>query len=73
VVEKVRHIVPVGRHLWEVDVYEGLLAGVVVAEVELDHEDEVFERPSWVGDEVTGNPRWRKVNLLAERVGRLAG
>lgn len=58
VVEKTRRRVPVGSHVFEVDVFEGDNAGLVVAEVELGAPDEAFERPDWLGREVTGIPRY---------------
>lgn len=58
VVEKTRRRVPVGSHIFEVDVFEGDNAGLVVAEVELGSPDEAFERPDWLGREVTGIPRY---------------
>lgn len=57
-VEKVRHLVRVGRHDWEVDVFSGANAGLVVAEIELDAVDEIFERPPWIGREVTEEVRY---------------
>ncbi|MFW2388618.1 MAG: CYTH domain-containing protein [Polyangiales bacterium] len=64
-VEKVRYTVPLGRHVWEIDVFEGANAGLIVAEIELSAEDEVFERPEWLGDEVTDDPRYFNSNLVA--------
>jgi len=64
VIEKVRHLVPVGRHTYEVDVFGGALDGLVIAEIELDHEDEAFERPGWLGAEVTGDPRYYNSALV---------
>ncbi|MDZ7752423.1 MAG: CYTH domain-containing protein [Gammaproteobacteria bacterium] len=55
-IEKTRHHVPHGGHLWEVDEFAGDNAGLVVAEIELASADEAFERPSWVGDEVSDDP-----------------
>lgn len=55
---KTRHYVTVGRHLWEVDEFEGDNAPLVVAEVELASESEPFERPDWVGEEVTQDHRY---------------
>lgn len=55
VIEKTRYEVPVGSHIFEVDVFEGAHKGLTIAEIELAHEDEVFEKPSWLGQEVTGN------------------
>ena len=63
IVEKVRHLVNVGKHVWEVDEFEGENAGLVVAEVELDHPDERFEKPDWVGEEVTHDVRYYNTNL----------
>lgn len=65
-IEKVRHTLRVGRHIWEVDVFEGENAGLVVAEVELESEDESFDKPDWAGDEVTADPRYFNSNLVAK-------
>jgi adenylate cyclase len=62
-VDKVRYRVRAGKHLWDLDVFAGENAGLVMAEVELAAEDEVFERPDWLGDEVSGDPRYFNVNL----------
>lgn len=62
-VEKHRYKVPVGAHTWDVDVFEGANAGLIVAEVELGAEDEVFERPGWLGEEVSDDPRYLNSNL----------
>ena len=48
---------------WEVDEFLGENAGLVVAEIELESEDEVFELPSWIGDEVTSDARYYNSNL----------
>ena len=53
VIEKVRHHVPFGTLLWEVDVFAGENEGLVIAEVELEHENQHVDLPSWVGAEVT--------------------
>lgn len=63
-IEKVRYHVPVGKHTWEVDVFSGDNEGLVVAEVELSDEDEVFERPDWLGDEVSDDTRYYNVCLV---------
>jgi len=63
-IEKVRHTLVVGGHTWEIDVFEGDNAGLVVAEVELATEGEVFERPPWLGTEVTDDPRYFNSNLV---------
>ena len=65
IIEKVRHRIPIGRHVFEVDEFQGDNAGLIVAEVELADEAEAFERPAWLGDEVTGDPRYYNANLVA--------
>ncbi len=65
-IEKVRYTLVVGAHTWEVDVFEGENDGLVVAEVELGTEDEAFEKPQWVGAEVTDDPRYFNANLIAK-------
>ena len=55
-VEKTRHEVEAGGHLWEVDVFHGRHAGLVIAEVELVAEDAELALPDWVGEEVTDDP-----------------
>ncbi|WP_300043120.1 CYTH domain-containing protein [uncultured Paracoccus sp.] len=67
VIEKTRHHVLVGDREWVVDEYHGLLAGVILAEVELPSEDTQFELPAWVAAEVTGIEKYRKVNLVKAR------
>ena len=62
-IEKVRYYVRNAAHLWEVDVFEGDNAGLVVAEIELDREDETFELPPWAGEEVSDDPRYYNVRL----------
>jgi len=66
VVEKVRHELRVGGHVWEIDVFQGRNAGLVVAEIELTREDETFQRPDWLGAEVSHDPRYRN-SALAKR------
>jgi adenylate cyclase len=63
-IEKVRYTLPVGRHIWEIDVFEGENAGLVVAEIELGSEDEAFDKPDWAGDEVTDDRRYFNSNLV---------
>lgn len=55
---KTRHYLNHAGHLWEIDVFEGDNAGLVVAEVELDSEDEAFVAPPWLGREVTQEQRY---------------
>lgn len=63
ILEKVRFMVPLGNHVFEVDEFLGENKGLVVAEVELQHEDEFFERPSWLGEEVTGQKEYYNSQL----------
>jgi adenylate cyclase len=63
VLEKRRYIVPFGGLIWEVDVFEGRHAGLVIAEVELDSEDQAVELPDWVGVEVSADERYFNASL----------
>jgi len=63
-VEKRRYRLDVGGLIWEIDEFFGDNQGLVVAEVELDSEDQSFEEPDWVVKEVTGDPRYFNVNLV---------
>jgi adenylate cyclase len=63
-VEKTRYYVPAGEHTFEIDVFDGANEGLMIAEVELKSETEEFEKPDWLGEEVTGNPAYYNVNLL---------
>jgi adenylate cyclase len=62
-IDKVRHLVTVGGHQWEIDEFLGDNAGLVVAELELDAEDEPFVRPGWLGAEVTHEARYYNFRL----------
>lgn len=64
--EKTRYIVPARPEglCWEVDVFHGPLEGLIVAEIELPTEDTVFEKPSFIGEEVTGDPRYYNSALV---------
>jgi adenylate cyclase len=68
VLDKVRHFVSHEGNNWHVDVYEGLLDGVVLAEIELADAGQEFALPDWIGAEVTSDPRYRKVNMFADHV-----
>lgn len=57
-IDKTRWIVPAGERKFEVDEFHGENEGLVMAEIELKSQDEAFGRPSWLGDEVTGDPRF---------------
>ena len=64
-IEKTRHVLEHGGLVWEVDEFHGDNDGLVVAEVELESEDQPLELPPWVGDEVTDDPRYLNANLVA--------
>jgi adenylate cyclase len=64
-VEKTRFQVDHRGHIWEVDVFDAANVGLVIAEIELSREDEPFERPPWVGAEVTADARYYNANLVA--------
>lgn len=57
-IDKIRYEVPVGKHVYEVDVFSGDNEGLIVAEIELNTEEELFEKPGWLGKEVTGKERY---------------
>lgn len=65
-IEKTRHIIPLGGFVWEVDVFEGALAGLVVAEVEMRSEEDDPVLPPWLGREVTGDPAWTNAMLATD-------
>lgn len=61
--EKVRHKIRYKGNLWEVDVFRGDNKGLIVAEIELKHEFQQFEKPDWVREEVTDDSRYANANL----------
>jgi len=65
VIDKRRHYVEHEGHLWEVDEFVGDNAGLVVAEIELDHADEAFVKPAWVGKQVTDAARYYNLALAS--------
>lgn len=64
-IEKRRHLVPAGPHTWEIDEFLGGNAGLVVAEIELEDADEAFDRPDWLGAEVTDAIRYYNLALAS--------
>ncbi len=58
IVEKTRYVVPYGHHTWEVDCYHGKNNGLIVAEIELQSEHQLYELPPFIGENVTGIPRY---------------
>ena len=63
-VEKVRRRIDVAGHTWEVDEFSGANSGLIVAEIELASEDEAFDKPAWIGDEVTEDARYYNSSLV---------
>lgn len=63
VIDKIRYEVIVGVHVYEVDVFAKDNKGLVIAEIELTNENESFEKPSWLGKEVTGDERYYNAYL----------
>ena len=64
IIDKIRYDVPVGKHFFEVDEFLGSNAGLIVAEIELKDENELFERPAWLGAEVTTDIRYYNASLV---------
>jgi adenylate cyclase len=62
-IEKTRFCVHHEGHIWEVDVFEGSNQGLIIAEIELTNESEPFEKPSWLGEEVSTDSRYLNNNL----------
>jgi len=63
-IEKKRYKIAKGGLTWEIDEFFGDNQGLIVAEVELASEEQAFEKPEWVGEEVTGDPRYFNANLI---------
>jgi adenylate cyclase len=70
VIDKVRYVLQHAGTTWEVDEFAGDNAGLVVAEVELTHEDQVFDRPDWLGEEVTQDARYFNSSLASHPYGQ---
>lgn len=63
-IEKVRHRIEHAGMVWEVDEFLGANAGLVVAEIELHSEDQPFDKPDWIGEEVSSDARYYNANLI---------
>lgn len=64
IIEKFRYRIKAANVVWEVDEFKGLNEGLIVAEIELKSEDQVFDHPEWLGIEVTDDPRYFNSNLI---------
>lgn len=64
IIEKYRRRIAIGGHTWEVDEFLGANQGLVVAEIELDSEEQQFDKPDWVGAEVTHDRRYFNSSLI---------
>jgi len=64
VIDKTRFEIPVGQHIFEIDVFEGENKGLIVAEVELENENDAFEKPDWLETEVTGDVKYYNSYLI---------
>jgi len=58
IIDKIRYEIPFGKHTFEVDVFSGENQGLIIAEVEISSENEIFEQPNWLGKEVTGDKKY---------------
>jgi CYTH domain-containing protein len=67
ILEKERFFVEDAGGTWHVDVYGGILQGVVIAEIELEHENQELILPAWIGKEVTGDLFYKKINMKYAR------
>ena len=63
IIEKKRFYLPVGKHTYEVDEFTGDNKGLIIAEIELNNENEDFIKPDWLGDEITGDMRFYNLYL----------
>ncbi|HEX2920565.1 MAG TPA: CYTH domain-containing protein [Bacteroidales bacterium] len=61
---KTRYIIPWGKHKFEVDVFHDKNEGLIIAEIELSSENESFNKPAWLGKEVTGDPAYYNSSLI---------
>ena len=66
IIDKTRYLVKSGRHIFEVDEFYGENEGLLLAEVELGSEGELFEKPQFIGEEVTGDARYYNSNLMKQ-------
>jgi adenylate cyclase len=70
IVSKLRYELPWQGLVWEIDVFQGENEGLMIAEIELPHEDTLFEKPSWLGPEITADPRYSNAGLAMTPFGK---
>ena len=63
-INKVRYLIKTEKHVWEIDVFSGDNKGLVVAEIELNDKNESFDKPGWLGEEVSDDERYYNVCLV---------
>ena len=63
IIDKIRYEIEVGNHVFEADEFFGDNEGLIMVEIELEHENEAFEKPDWLGEEVTGNIKYYNSQL----------
>ena len=63
IIDKIRYEIPIDKHVYEVDEFFGDNAGLIIAEIELSDENELFKKPKWLGKEVTGDTRYYNSQL----------
>lgn len=64
IIEKTRYKIKADNLVWEIDEFFGVNDGLIVAEVELQSEEQKFEKPEWIGEEISGDPRYFNSNLV---------
>jgi CYTH domain-containing protein len=64
VIEKYRYEITIGNHVWEIDEFHGKLEGLMIAEIELTTEDEAFEKPDWITEDVSLDQQYFNSNLI---------
>lgn len=65
-IHKTRHLITIDNHVWEIDEFFDDNDGLIVAEIELDHEKESFQVPDWIAEEVSDDGRYYNVNLIKQ-------
>lgn len=65
IIEKIRYEVPLNGNVWEIDEFDGINKGLIMAEVELESENQSFIKPNWIGEEVTSDIRYYNSNLIS--------